>query len=323
MEIIILIFVATFSFSSCTMFHLLMKNGKAFLLIFSGLLLLSSCSVDRISGDGAEVIPVWKTRLDDCINRPVTKAETTSLRLVKYSLRKKVNPLKDIDEIIDTIFDDDADIAVFDGKELVFTKVKTLKRPATVQELNNNDARFSFMMGNALVDLFYEYQGKMYRSVALVSDTEGVLYDNIGSRIIYEGRPFASARDVEPPIDTTGVEGQDTSSVVVKTFHKEREYSNSLGEWASFSMDCSSSFNSGGILIDRNFHCESHSSIFMKCQAQIATLHGELFVSNYHEFAWAYGFGTNITISLAPSGIGFTITGNLSEQESGTEIHQR
>ena len=299
-----------------------MKRLRLLWLFVSIPVLLSSCAPRMYSCDDPDRIPARENQLDECINRPSTKADNISLKLVRYSLRRNVNPLEDIDYIINTIFDDDADIAIFDGKELIITKVKNLKRPATEEEISNSDARLSFMMGNALVDLFYEYQGKMYISVALVSDTEGVLYDNIGSRIIYEGRPFGPVRD-DPPIDTTGVEGQDTSSVVVKNFYKGHVYSNFLGDEVSYSMECTSSFDSNGILIHRHLNCKAHSSIFMKCQAQIATLHGELFVSNYHEFAWAYGYGTNINISLAPSGIGFTITGNLTEQGSGTEIHMR
>jgi hypothetical protein len=267
-----------------------------------------SCNQSKPGGNSPVTVPAWQVQLDECIARPFMEEDSLDVRLLDYSFKSRV---KSVNGAINAVFDDDMAIADYDGKHLVLSKVGDRKRLATEEELNNNDSRFFFAPGDALVTLVWKCWGKKYRTVALVSDADGVLYDNIGSRIVHEV-------DVQPDADN-----QVPATVEVRKSIRERRYVDFFGQEAYYSIRCTSSFNPEGILVDRSVRSNSHSTIFMKCSANAYSVSGELYKSNSAAFIGEFKVWTDITISGAPLGRGFTIYGLLSEQGNASAEHHR
>ena len=83
-----------------------------------------------------------------------------------------------------------------------------------------------------------------------------------------------------------------------------------------------SAFNRYGRLAYRKCDSDSDASWGWQCKADAKTLSGEVNVSDFHEFAWAWAYGTGkTTIQIGFAGNGFTITGGEYEGKR-SDIHR-
>lgn len=185
------------------------------------------------------------------------------------------------------------------------------------------------------VELIWSYKNKTYRSTALVNDTDGIIYDNIASYAInYSAKKeqIKSHKILKRPLTRAATElvnaafadsiAADTSIRVFSTSDYSQEVELVTGKRAWwYIIEVTSAFTRNGILGYRNFKVDSDAALGWQCRAEAQTISGELRVSNYHEFAWAWAYGSGGTaIQISFLGSGFDVQGG-ERRSYGTEIH--
>lgn len=161
-------------------FHILTLFVIAFLSCFA----FSSCSNNILNPKKNS--PVWKSQLETVRNRSayVTRSSSfTGLTLKDYAFKGTIKSEKDLQKAVEKVFDDEAEFAFEDEGRIVFAKIKDIKVPATGEEQKENNVLDFIKVGMSLVELYWEYEGMPHTSLAVVSDTDGVIYDNIGTRV--------------------------------------------------------------------------------------------------------------------------------------------
>lgn len=281
--------------------------------------MLSYCSEDAQIGKNPSDagIAKWKEELN--ILQESTKNEQSGIRLVSYHEEGVIKNLKDVLMVVDNLFADDADFVFYlDNRYLEYritsigerrNRLKTFSQRGIMGP--NYETRFEklkerlrkeIQVGMKLVSLTWYLNGETYHSLAIASDTEGIIYDNIGHLII---KPLTddvsdiqkdewSSSMVAPATKT----GEELPSPLIARFVTSGSNTDVYGHLAyEYTLQCKSSFDSSGLFVGKQFAVHSYSAPGWECQSAIRTISGEPYESYRHEFAWAFAFGdTNVWI---------------------------
>lgn len=288
-----------------------MNNKFTFLAIILSVL---SCTSKK-DVESQKATCMWEEQLDNVIALSTKSGDQDALILKSYSLRETVNPMSesDFDVVLTEMFDDDADFAFGTVSSPVFVKVADVKQP-----LGDNSSSYSstdYLRDNAsgVLDLTWEYKGNEYKSIALVSDDKGFLYDNIGCNIMME--PCINSYEIPEPVDTTAL-----TSVTESFYVGNSRY----GLWGnvlySYEISVNSTFDLSGYLIDIDARAAHDSGFGWSCDAQVISKRADLYTGKYHEFSYAYAYSSKVSVTLTYNGTGFSISTGATGA-SGTLVH--
>ena len=305
---------------------------KLYSLIIS-LIVFCSCNGELFSdlqSDSSEICPIagktWQEQLDESI-KTKTKSDK-DIYLNGYTYKGKINSRKEISKILSDMFSESSAIVHYTDSSLLnyeIVSIGSLMQSSSM--IKNNDVYGNLKSklqtivkeGMELVELEWVYKGEIYYSTAIASNEYGgIIYDNIGTYIIKEKDNNTMQISVQPLIKTRSESGNPS----VKTFTLSYRAENYFGMFIyEYDITCKSYFNASGILTDRETHAYSNSALGWECEAEIKSISGEINVSNYHEFAWAYAYGLNCSITIGWNGSSYVINGG-SHKAQGTEIHR-
>jgi len=187
-----------------------------------------------------------------------------------------------------------------------------------------------------MLELTWVCKGQLIKTIALVDNNEGIIYDNIASYAInYKTKNDKIEKNqiLKRPLtraDTELVNMTFADSIAADTSYSvftqsdisdEIELITGKKAWWYF-IQVTSAFNRYGRLGYRNIKTDSDCALGWQCQADAKTISGELNVSDYHEFAWAWAYGNGgTTIHISFLGNGFSVTGGERRSYS-TGIHR-
>lgn len=277
----------------------------------------------------ASLQSTWQEQVEYAKSQNVaTRSAFDEVTLIKYTYKGKINTQKQISELLNCLFSDDADVVTYlDSVNYDIVPLKTIREKA--KQMNIDDPSESLRLqldsvielGMEVIDLEWSYKGRTVYSTAIASNERGgIIYDHIGHMIATPSNQYV---EIEPNVELmkTRSEGTDGDREIITDLsnYGTNKYNKVVWEYRVY---CSSTFDGNGILQNRNLFATSDAKEGWACNAQIRTVSGELGVSNYHEFAWAHAHGENITISIGWNGTGFTISSGATGA-SYTLIHRR
>lgn len=298
-----------------------------FYILTIGVIAFFSCSHEILCP--REGVPAWETQLETVRNRSVSVTRSSSftgLTLKDYAFKGTIKSEKDLQKAVEKIFNDEAEFAFEDEGRIVFAKIKDIKVPATEEELKENNVLNFIKVGMSLVELYWEYEGMPHTSLAVVSDRDGVIYDNIGTRV---PAPVEMLNDIPDslgevggvPVDTLAVD-DDTSAIVTRSFECSDSRSTILGHLYSYEISVTSMFDGSSVLVGKDIQYYSRGSFGYKCEAVAKTDHGTEFQHKFHDFSWAYAYGSAVSFTIKAEEVGFTITGG-GTHGGGSHTHTR
>ena len=305
-----------------------MKKTFLFLLIHS--MFFFSCNSDvnpnRDNDTSAQpTLTTWQQQLEYAKNkkRTTTRTGANELSLVEYTYRGTINSEAEIPELIKEFFSEESAFALngIVPENLVILPIKTIMQDAellfgyTGDKQSLHDFLFANLIhqleamitvGMELIDLEWSYKGDTFYSTAVASnDLGGIVFESIGC-LILESVEKTRVEKTTPMVYTRA------KSVGVNRFFEEtgKARNNAGIAVAEWTITCTSTFNEYGILTYRQlFHYSKPLFLGWSCGANIATVSGTIDVSKFHEFAWAYAYGSFTSISLTFNGISFTLSG--------------
>lgn len=301
---------------------------NVFVLLF--LIVVNSCS-DAITASSEIKWKTWQEQLEYAKNTNLgTKTAVDDLCLVNYTYKGMIENKGDIPVIVDDLFSENSAIIQYESSGFSDFNIVTIGTLFQMLEIPDDSDPFSDLrtrlksiieIGMELVELEWTFKGKTYYSTAIVSNKYGgVLYDNIGT---YAIRSTCENISEEEPRLHSVKSRSESSEPAVRHFSMSNSGTNYLGiEVYSYSITCTSYFNEQGILYDRVMNANHDSAWGWSCNSAINTINGDINVSTYHEFAWAYAYSASCTVSIGWHGNGFSISPG-STGASGTEIHRR
>ncbi|MCR5713480.1 MAG: hypothetical protein K6F98_00935 [Bacteroidales bacterium] len=283
--------------------------------------------------------PAWLQNLEHAQSYGATKAGSDwPLYLQSYEEVGFLKTELEISSLIDEILSDDSPILWYpSANDFSYPRINTIREviAETAQDEYKEDANSSSLfsghrgvleeevkIGMTVLLLHWLYEGKPVNSIA-IADESGILYDNIGffCMIPDNKQTEEELRIVLHPIVKSS-NHESNGNLIVRT-NKFDQGENILGKYAwEYLIQCSSTFNSDGILIDRSLHATYDSNWGWQCQAAVQTISGTLYEDPFHEFAWAYTHKFGGSVSISWNGVGFSISGG-GTGEQGTVIHRR
>ena len=134
-----------------------------------------------------------------------------------------------------------------------------------------------------LVELCWEVDGRIFTTVAAVSDRYNFIFDKIGSYAIID----SSIKTIR---NNNTVQEQSKRSISLSGYAK-----NVFGIDAyNFDLNVSATFNEDGILIDRSSRAVSSQSAGWQCEADASVPDGDIDKSKYSSYKMSYNIlGTN------------------------------
>ena len=141
---------------------------------------------------------VWLSQIHKALNgQGVVGVNGQTLRLKSYRYRGKLDSKAQDERLMADLFGEETMLAMYVGTEVNDFILLPLKdacdfwrKNQIANPLNSIkedwEAEFTLLpyMAMDVIDLEWEYGGKVVRSVALASETKGILYDPIGSRVV-------------------------------------------------------------------------------------------------------------------------------------------
>ena len=285
--------------------------------------------------------PAWLLNLKKAQSYGATKAGSDwPLYLQSYEEVGILKTEQEISSLIDEILSDDSPILWYpSAKDLSYPRINTIREviEETAQDEYKEETNSSILfsghrsvlkeevkIGMTVLRLNWLYEGKPVKSIA-IADESGIIYDNIGFFCIIPDNKQTEEElriILHPRVKTQVFESyyDHDNNTEVTNIHDHGLDVFGLTLW-SYEIFCSSTFNSDGILIDRNLHATYDSNLGWQCQAAVQTINGALYEDIFHEFAWAYTHKFGGSVSISWNGIGFTMSsGGTGEQ--GTVTHK-
>lgn len=309
--------------------------------IFSAAFILSCSKSDDVAGTRLKLTSKWKHQVDHAIS--ISELESNNgnrLSLVDYKYLGVIKDAAMLDAIMDDIFADNAHIILNDIKGKSFGAAMWGDKQLFSDDYKNDLAltiKDHIQIGKTgLLELTWSYNGQPIKSTALVDNDEGIVYDNIASYAVnYKAtkevvqsrkvfkRPFTRAETEHVNAVFADSVAADTSirEFVQQDQSQDIELISGKKAWWYY-IHVTSAFNRYGRLAYRKCDSDSDASWGWQCKADAKTLSGEVNVSDFHEFAWAWAYGTGkTTIQIGFAGNGFTITGGEYEGKR-SDIHR-
>jgi hypothetical protein len=123
--------------------------------------------------------PLWEKQMQYAMND-----NPTGLKLTGYSYKGRITSERKLKKVIRKMFDYEADIPIENQDGLVFVKMKETMTSLTATGGYKDNVVRILKVGMGFVKVTWSYKGKEYKSIAVVSDDKGVIYDPIGFSII-------------------------------------------------------------------------------------------------------------------------------------------
>lgn len=294
-------------------------------------LLFTACSTDNTS-KSTEVTssPKWEEQLQYGLNLSKQRGDD-QLRLLSYEYLGKVRSEEEMMALTDEIFADCSYTVIsnlfVDGHiEYEFTTWAELRKDYKYAGLKvRDDIRNEDIVINQtdVIELTWSYKGNIYRSKAIASHDNGIIYDNISTYANSSSTfPLEPAETAESSVEYTDTRTVNANPATVR-FQKTFRGTNEIGilQWSA-SFDCSSKFDENGIFLSASMSAIPLEQRGWVCDAKIRTLHGTPNVSDYHTFAWGYAYRDDRgSAYLTESGNGYDISyGAMGE--TGTVTHR-
>ncbi|MDR2888161.1 MAG: hypothetical protein LBV26_09250 [Bacteroidales bacterium] len=176
------------------------------------------------------------------------------------------------------------------------------------------------------VELEWTYRGEKINTTALVSEKKGIVYDHLLYFVIPVKNKKKNTDASKTVVHATprlksGSENTDGSFNFIFS-HSGYAY-NAFGMliW-EFEVHCEIPYKktNGAVSINgcNNMHKESYAALGFSCVADIRKKGIVTGVNGYVDFAWAYGYGTLVSIAIGWNGSGFTVSGGGTHR-SGEE----
>ena len=280
-----------------------------------------------------------------------TRSGSSSLVLTSCEEKNTITSNVELEEAVELIFADDSYFAIQDYTDYSFVIVP-------IGEIDNKDAftelktelcaKANSLLAAGknlrLLELEWVYKDSTYLSRAIVTDEDGILFETIGYLVLVNKKAENSApiRRVKTRSEYTGSTDESTDEPIdnpendstedpvspstpaeIDVFSLSKGESNGFGgEPISFSIYCSSTFNSEGVLIYKTTEAHSNAWLGFQCSAKIQTIKGDLDKDRFHEFAWGYHYGLGITANLSWNGVGFSVSGG-GTSATGSQTHRK
>lgn len=224
------------------------------------------------------------------------------LKLVDYDYPSPIESVTDLQNTLDSIFADDAYMAVQEYTNFDFTlyKIRDIKESEKDMEykrfdldeketeLYNNLSLFvDGGMAIKTVKLKWLYNEKdTICSTAIVTDEEGIFYEAIGHLLIVPKKNHSNAKALS--VDNLM---NDSVGNSVKRFNRTFACYNVFGQSVcSYAIDCSSTFNADGILVDRNYRTRAKTAEGYTSFASFDYTAGKISESTFNEFTWKWAY---------------------------------
>lgn len=311
------------------------------IVVFSTSFFFSCSELGNIAENNSESASEWKRQVDYAISLGEIGANNGNrLSLKEYKYVGMINDDAAKKAVVNDIFSDNAHVVVNDVEGKTFGVTRWNNRRLFSDEYKNNllsTVEERIRVGKTgVLELTWSYNGQPFQSLALVDDGEGIIYDNIASYAVnYKAtkamaksrkilrRPFTRAETELVNSAFADSIAADTSVRVFVQQDQSQQIELVTGKkaWWYF-IEVKSAFNRHGRLAYRSCNADSGQALGWQCQADAKTVSGELNVSDYHEFAWAWAYGNGGTaINIGFAGNGFTITGGEYKAKR-TDIHR-
>lgn len=253
----------------------------------------------------------------------LTKSSADDILLIGYTYRGMIESEKQISEVVEQMFADNAEIAMYlDSVNYKILSMKMIKQiPANVSPLISFKSQIAdkIKIGMSVIDLKWSYKGKTVNSIAISSDEEGIIYDHVGCNIV-------SKKDQLPEVSSVKSlktrSESDNIREVSTDFGDSRSNSYGTVLW-EYRIYCTSSFDGAGILRNRTYYAPHRANNGWNCDAQIKVIGGEINQSTYCEYAWAWAYSNGMSFSITWNGSSFTIPSGVSAGNSGNIVHRR
>ena len=298
---------------------------------------------------------VWLSQIHKALNgQGVVGVNGQTLRLKSYRYRGKLDSKAQDERLMADLFGEETMLAMYVGTEVNDFILLPLKdacdfwrKNQIANPLNSIkedwEAEFTLLpyMAMDVIDLEWEYGGKVVRSVALASETKGILYDPIGSRVVRcvdkVDRKLAWKPDSDISLQSQLAGAKESleeytsiqvnanlpadsllSKGTVVTTRKIASYKNFWGETLyGYNLICQSVFDAAGALIGWETLARSVDHAGYSCEADIRTVKtGE----KYHEFAWAYACREGPGASVEWDGHSYDVSGQMDA--NGVNVHR-
>ena len=280
-----------------------------------------------------------------------TRSGSGSLVLTSCEEKNTITSNVELEEAVELIFADDSNIAIQNPIDYSFVISQISNVSYDFTELKEEvlilgNEKLSEGKNLRLLELEWTYKDSTYSSRALVTDEDGILFETIGYFVaIKEKENSKATKRMKTRSENGNNNSWDNSwdgdsddnsgnaptdnptspseSSETKYFEKSDYSLNILFmKIYSYEITCSSTFNSKGVLTHRTTNAKSESIPGHQCSAEIRTISGTIDTDTYHEFAWGYQHGSNITISLSWNGMGYSVSGG-GTSEVGSDIHRK
>lgn len=225
------------------------------------------------------------------------------LELTGYKYRGQLESRKDVSAILREMFGEGAVFALNgeDGLKMVPFKEISVPAPKHIKD-NSMNVKDLIEPGMRVIDLNWAYKGAEYHSVAVVSDSKGIIYDNIGTLAVIR-------RDKESYDDFSPGRCISTSS---------EEITDAFGRRALYYLArFDSVFGRGGILSDikdvNDTYALEHSG--WTCSVEAETTEGEIDVTRYRTVS------TSISVERKPFLYEGRAFGMENSSQSRTQTH--
>lgn len=256
----------------------------AAIALFAALMLTASASAADPAAKAAPQ-PAWEEQLQNGVE--VGEQTDRTLKLVGYEYLGRVESTEEARQLVDEIFADESYTVITDvyadgHRDYDFQTWGALRNDYEYCGMTIRDRiRDMIVMHTTdVIRLTWSHNGHTYTTKALASPDEGILYDNVATYAVH---------DVYIVDKNGSNEGE-------RQFGKEARSVNviDLPLW-EVKLAANSTFDTDGILRDRNNHCYMYTSEGWECSASVDfnTDNCKINESKYNEFSWEYSYTDN------------------------------
>jgi len=267
-------------------------------LLFIGYVVLA-VSISIVKGQQRQTF--LGERLQATLNEDSTDMQK-KLKLVDYDFQPPIESVTDLQNTLDSIFADDAYMAVQEYTNFDFTlyRIRDIKESEKDMEYKRFDLderkTVLYNILSSVVDggmaintvkLKWLYNEKdTVCSTAIVTDEGGIFYETIGHLLIVPQKNNSNAKALS--VDNLL---NDSVGNSVKRFNQTFACYNVFGQSVcSYTIDCSSTFNSDGILTDRNHRTSIETAEGYTCFTSFDYTAGAIGESTFNEFTWKWAY---------------------------------
>lgn len=322
-----------------------MNAFKKIIISFLPCCLIFSCDGDSLVPTSREDVNLRKFREQIqwmCENpMPMTRSISNTISIVDYEYRGELNTRTEIAEAVNLIFADDAYIAkqdqqTFDLEIITIGEYKARFGENSllpeIQIVQNEMIK----CGMSLVDISWHYNGEIVKTMAVVSENNGIVYNAISLHIIRPHVPKIANEVVsfEPSTNDLNINtikanqkdyGPNTQRVGTNLIFTKEDMAITMDGtlvWY-YKLSCTSSFDDNGILQNTYPDVSTYHHWLYSCSAGIIPLVGGMpGVSNYHKFKWIHATAEKVGLSdITIDGHEFVYPAGYTSIESGIEHH--